>query len=60
MLQTRVYGRDRIQFMEEICTADVAGLPEGSASLTVFTNDKYELHKSQTARIFKFSIDGKT
>merc|ERR1711973_907484 len=40
MLQTRVYGRDRIQFMEEICTADVAGLPEGSASLTVFTNDK--------------------
>jgi len=40
MLQTRVYGRDRIQFMEEICTADVAGLKEGSASLTVFTNNQ--------------------
>ena len=38
--------------MEEICTADVAGLPEGSASLTVFTNDKYDF--------IKFSIDGKT
>ena len=38
MLQTRVHGRDRVEFMESICTADVAGLADGAAALTVFTN----------------------
>ena len=40
MLQTRVHGRDRVEFMESICTADVAGLADGAAALTVFTNDQ--------------------
>ena len=40
MLQTRVHGRDRVEFMESICTADVAGLANGAAALTVFTNDQ--------------------
>ena len=40
MLQTRVHGRDRVEFMESICTADVAGLADGAAALTVFTNEQ--------------------
>jgi len=39
MLQTRVYGKDRFQFMEELCVADVQGLNNGQASLSLFTND---------------------
>lgn len=39
MLQTYVRGKDAIACMESICTADVAGLLDGSGSLTVFTND---------------------
>jgi len=40
MLQTRVYGKDRIRFMEELCVADVHGLKNGQASLSLFTNDE--------------------
>jgi len=38
MLQTRVYGRDRVALVESLTVADVAGLAEGTGCLTVFTN----------------------
>ena len=37
MLQTHVYGRDRVAFMESLVVADVAGLPDNHGSLTLFT-----------------------
>ena len=45
MLQTRVWGRDRVAFMESLTTADVEKMAKNTGSLTVFTNekgDKYE------------------
>lgn len=38
MLQTKIYGDDRIELIERITTADVRGLPENKGSLTVFTD----------------------
>ncbi|KAF2900624.1 hypothetical protein ILUMI_05563 [Ignelater luminosus] len=40
MLQTEITGPDGVQYLEKLCTADVQGLKEGSAVLTVFTNEK--------------------
>jgi aminomethyltransferase len=40
MGQVRIKGKDRVAFMERLICADVAGLKNGEASLTVFTNDK--------------------
>lgn len=37
MLQSRVEGRDRVDFMEGITVADVKGLAPGQGTLTVFT-----------------------
>jgi len=39
MLGCVVRGADRVAFMEKLCTADLAGLPEGMGSLTVITNE---------------------
>jgi len=39
MGQIRITGKDRAAFMETLMCADVAGLKEGEASLTVFTNE---------------------
>lgn len=38
MLQTKIHGKDRIELIERITTADVGGLPENKGSLTVFTD----------------------
>ncbi|XP_058057944.1 aminomethyltransferase, mitochondrial [Anopheles bellator] len=38
MLQTYVRGKDVISCIESICTADLKGLPNGTGTLTVFTN----------------------
>ncbi|XP_019869250.2 aminomethyltransferase, mitochondrial [Aethina tumida] len=38
MLQTEIKGKDCIQYLETVCTADIQGLSNNSASLTVFTN----------------------
>ncbi|KAH8255118.1 hypothetical protein KR038_004599 [Drosophila bunnanda] len=38
MLQTRVFGKDAAACLESVCTADILGTPNGSGSLTVFTN----------------------
>merc|ERR1712106_862105 len=40
MLQTRVWGKDRIAFMETLTVADVQALNSNQGSLTVFTNDQ--------------------
>ncbi|XP_017492840.1 PREDICTED: aminomethyltransferase, mitochondrial [Rhagoletis zephyria] len=38
MLQTYVRGKCAISCMESLCTADIQGMPDGTSSLTVFTN----------------------
>ncbi|NXS52594.1 GCST protein, partial [Brachypteracias leptosomus] len=40
MLQTRVYGRDRIRFMESLVVGDIAELKQGQGTLTLLTNEK--------------------
>ncbi|XP_023308028.2 aminomethyltransferase, mitochondrial [Lucilia cuprina] len=40
MLQTYVRGKDAVECMESICTADIRGAAGGTGSLTVFTNEK--------------------
>lgn len=40
MLQTYVTGKDAIECIETLTTADLQGLEKGSGTLTVFTNDK--------------------
>ncbi|KAM7359163.1 aminomethyltransferase, mitochondrial [Cochliomyia hominivorax] len=40
MLQTYVRGKDAVQCIESICTADIKGAVNGTGSLTVFTNDR--------------------
>lgn len=38
MLQTYVRGKDAISCFEQLCTADIIGLPDNTGTLTVFTN----------------------
>lgn len=38
MLGVKVTGKDRVAFMEKLCVADLAGLPDGMGSLSVITN----------------------
>lgn len=38
MLQTYLTGKQAIEVLESLITADIQGLPNGSGSLTVFTN----------------------
>ena len=38
MLQTHIYGADRIKFMESLTVADIQELPEGQGTLSLFTN----------------------
>ena len=38
MLQTKIHGDDRIEFVEKLTTADVRSLQKGKACLTVFTD----------------------
>lgn len=40
MLQTYIRGKDAVECMESVCTADIRGAANGSGSLTVFTNDQ--------------------
>ena len=40
MLQTYLTGKDAIECLETVTTADIQGLAKGSGCLTVFTNDK--------------------
>lgn len=38
MLQTKISGRDRVEFMESLIIGDVAGLKDNHGTLSVFTN----------------------
>merc|ERR1712168_156491 len=40
MLQTRVHGKDRFDFIESLTVADARNLKVNSGSLTLFTNEK--------------------
>jgi aminomethyltransferase len=40
MLQSHVYGRDRIKFIESLTVADVEGLAPNSGTLSLFTTDQ--------------------
>ncbi|KAM9271964.1 aminomethyltransferase, mitochondrial [Cariama cristata] len=40
MPQTRVYGRDRIKFMESLVVGDIAELKPGQGTLTLLTNER--------------------
>ena len=40
MGQVRIKGKDRVNFIERLICADVQGLKEGEACLTLFTNDQ--------------------
>ena len=39
MGQVRIYGKDRVEFLESLCVADLKELPTGNGTLTVFLND---------------------
>jgi len=39
MLQSHIYGKDRIAFIESLVVADVQGLKDNQGSLTLFTTD---------------------
>lgn len=38
MLQTHISGKDRVEFIESLTVADVAGLKDNQGTLSVFTN----------------------
>ena len=38
MLQTQVYGKDRIEYMESLIVADIQELKENQGTLSLFTN----------------------
>ena len=40
MLQSNVYGRDRIQFIESLTVADVEGLKPSTGTLSLFTTEE--------------------
>ncbi|NXU50204.1 GCST protein, partial [Turnix velox] len=40
MLQTRVYGRDRVKFMESLVVGDIGELKPGQGTLTLVTNER--------------------
>ncbi|KAI6220885.1 Aminomethyltransferase [Aphelenchoides fujianensis] len=40
MLQTEIYGKDNIAFFESLTPADLEGLEENAACLSVYTNEK--------------------
>ncbi|ORX97336.1 hypothetical protein K493DRAFT_281358 [Basidiobolus meristosporus CBS 931.73] len=40
MLQTRLTGKDRVQFIENLVVGDIQSLPLGHSTLSVFTNER--------------------
>jgi len=40
MGQIRIHGKDRIEFIESLCCGDIKELKTGSATLSLFTNEK--------------------
>ena len=40
LFDARLHGKDRVKFIEGLTVADVAALSSGSATLSVFTNER--------------------
>ncbi|VVC35377.1 Hypothetical protein CINCED_3A010555 [Cinara cedri] len=40
MLQTKIYGKHKEQFMEQVCVTDVQNLEEGKSALSLFVDDE--------------------
>jgi aminomethyltransferase len=40
MGQIRIHGKDRVEFIESLCCGDIKELKTGSATLSLFTNEK--------------------
>lgn len=40
MCGMRLFGKDAIKFLETLVVGDIAGLPDGNSTLTVYTNEK--------------------
>ncbi len=40
MGQVRIHGKDRVEFIESLCCGDIKELKTGSATLSLFTNEK--------------------
>jgi aminomethyltransferase len=40
MVQTTIYGKDRVEFIESLVVGDIAGLADNHSALTLFTNDR--------------------
>ena len=40
MLQTQVYGKDRIEYMESLIVGDIQVLKENQGTLSLFTNNE--------------------
>ncbi|GAB6021462.1 hypothetical protein CHUAL_004066 [Chamberlinius hualienensis] len=39
MMQSRIYGKDRVKFIESLVVGDIENLKDNQGTLTVFTND---------------------
>ena len=39
MLQTKIYGKDRVKLMESLTVADIQGLQDNQGTLSLFTSD---------------------
>ena len=40
MLQTKIHGKDRVQYMESLVVGDVAGLRDNQGTLSLFTTEQ--------------------
>ncbi|XP_070559164.1 aminomethyltransferase, mitochondrial-like [Ptychodera flava] len=40
MQQSKIYGKDRIRFIESLIVGDIEGLPDNTGTLTLFTNEQ--------------------
>lgn len=40
MLQVKIFGKDRVKFIESLVVGDIQGLDENSGTLSLFTNDQ--------------------
>jgi len=39
MLQSKIYGKDRVKYIESLVVSDIEGLKENTGTLTVYTNE---------------------
>lgn len=44
MLQFKLYGKDRVKYLEELVVADVGAMPDNTGGLSLFTNEQGGIH----------------